>query len=167
METRLISRDPEVNWEREHSQRRNGAAENWASIVGGGALTAYGISRRSWPGAAVAAAGGYLTFRGSRGVTGREKLPREVRVVRSFTINKPPEEVYRFWRNFENLPRFMRHLKSVHNTESRRSHWVARGPLGANVEWDAEIIQERENELLAWRSLPGSDVEHWGTVERP
>ncbi len=162
---RIRSEDWATEWSRPELEQRKGGAGDWVSIIGGGTLAALGISRRSWPGAAAGAAGGYLVFRGVRGLTRGGQHPEEVRVVRSFTINKPREEVYRFWRNFENLPLFMSHLKSVHSGDGRRSHWVARGPLGGNVEWDAEILQECENELLAWRSLPGSDIEHWGSVE--
>jgi uncharacterized membrane protein len=90
-------------------------------------------------------------------------------VARALIINRPREEVYRFWRNFGNLPRFMQHLESVRilDAEGRagHSHWTARAPLGRTVEWDAEIVEERENELLAWRSLPGSDIENQGRVE--
>jgi uncharacterized membrane protein len=80
------------------------------------------------------------------------------------TINRSPRELYEFWRTFEKLPQFMNHLKSVTQTGSNRSHWVAKGPAGTSVEWDAEIINERPDELIAWRSLPDSDVDHAGTV---
>jgi uncharacterized membrane protein len=80
------------------------------------------------------------------------------------TINKPAEELYRFWRDFENLPKVMQHLQSVRNTGERRSHWVAKGPFGRTVEWDSEVTDERPNERIAWRSLPGSEVEHEGMV---
>jgi uncharacterized membrane protein len=72
--------------------------------------------------------------------------------------------LYQFWRNLENLPKFMSHLQSVRNLGNLRSHWVARGPLGVGVSWDAEIITERENELIGWRSLPGSAVDNAGSV---
>jgi uncharacterized membrane protein len=87
-----------------------------------------------------------------------------VRVRRDITIAKPPEEVYRFWRNFENLPRFMEHLESVQILDERRSHWRAKAPAGAGVEWDAEIIEDRPNELIVWRSLDGADVPNTGSV---
>jgi uncharacterized membrane protein len=80
------------------------------------------------------------------------------------TVMRPVQEVYAFWRNFENFPQFMRHLESVTVTDERRSHWVAKAPAGMSVEWDAEIIAERENETIAWRSLPGSQVFNAGTV---
>ncbi|HOC17475.1 MAG TPA: SRPBCC family protein [Vicinamibacterales bacterium] len=85
-------------------------------------------------------------------------------VTRSMTVNKPPAEVYGFWRNLENLPRFMKHLRSVTVTGPDRSHWVVQGPAGRSVEWDAEIVEERPGEFLAWRSLPGSQVDHSGWV---
>ncbi len=85
-------------------------------------------------------------------------------VTRSMTVNKPSAEVYEFWRNLENLPRFMKHLRSVTVTGPDRSHWVVQGPAGLSIEWDAEIVEERPGEFLAWRSLPGSQVDHSGWV---
>ena len=85
------------------------------------------------------------------------------RVDDSVTINRPVEELFRFWRNFENLPRFMGHLESVKVLSDRRSHWVVKGPAGTRFEWDAEIHNEKPNELIAWRSLNG-EVNHAGTV---
>jgi uncharacterized membrane protein len=87
-----------------------------------------------------------------------------IHVRKSIVINHSPEELYRFWHNFENLPRFMYHLESVQQTGDRRSHWVAKGPAGTNVEWDAEITEDRPNEMIAWRSLEGSDVNNRGAV---
>ncbi len=87
-----------------------------------------------------------------------------IKVQQQVTIAKTPEELYRFWRNFENLPRFMDHLESVAVVDERRSHWVAKGPAGTRIEWDAEIHNEIPNELIAWRSLPGAEVDHAGSV---
>jgi uncharacterized membrane protein len=87
-----------------------------------------------------------------------------IRTKRSITVWRPVEEVYEFWRNFENFPRFMRHLESVRVTGDRRSHWVAKAPAGKAVEWDAETTEDRPNELIAWRSLPGSKVYNAGEV---
>ena len=87
-----------------------------------------------------------------------------VRTKRSLTVNKSPEECYGFWRNFENLPQFMRHLESVTVTDERRSHWKAKAPAGATVEWDAETIEDRPNELISWRSTEDADVYNAGTV---
>lgn len=89
---------------------------------------------------------------------------RAIRVAKTFTINRPPDEVYAYWRNLDHLPRFMRHLQSVRETGSRRSHWVARGPAGMTFEWDAEITEDLPNQRIAWRSLPGADVDHRGDV---
>jgi len=80
------------------------------------------------------------------------------------TINSTPEKLYTFWRNFENLPRFMNHLKSVKVIDDTRSHWVAKGPARAKAEWDAEIINEIPNELIGWRSVDGSRVDNAGSV---
>jgi uncharacterized membrane protein len=87
-----------------------------------------------------------------------------IKVEQSVTINRPVVEVYRFWRNFENLPRFMDHLESVTVIDETRSHWVAKGPAGTRIEWDAVIHNELDDELIAWRSLPGSEVNNAGSV---
>jgi uncharacterized membrane protein len=85
-------------------------------------------------------------------------------VKKSIIINKTPEELYQFWHNFENLPTFMKHLESVRVTGEGRSHWVAKAPAGESVEWDAEVTEDRPNELIAWRSLEGADVDNSGSV---
>jgi len=87
-----------------------------------------------------------------------------VHVRKAFTINRQPDVVYSFWRKLENLPRFMRHLESVDVIDDRRSHWKATAPAGLRVEWDAEIVEERPNERLSWRSLEGATVPNRGTV---
>lgn len=87
-----------------------------------------------------------------------------IKVERSVVVSRPVTEVYQFWRNFENLPRFMDHLESVTVIDENRSHWVAKAPAGTRVEWDATIHNELENELIAWRSLPGADVNNAGSV---
>ena len=96
-----------------------------------------------------------------------QRLSREqgsLRVRKSITINKSPEELYRFWRDFENLPRFMGHLESVKVLDEKRSHWIVKAPMGQSVAWQAEIIEDRPNELIRWRSLPGADVDNAGSV---
>lgn len=85
-------------------------------------------------------------------------------LVKAITINRRAEDLYAFWRNFENLPRFMRHLESVRSAGGRRSHWVAKAPAGMTVEWDAELVDDRPNELIAWRSLRNADVDNSGSV---
>ena len=166
-----------------HRQSKNvGEVERVASVIGGGALVAYGVQKMSWSGAAIAAIGGALAFRGITGhcpmyqalgmTTQRHgkgrgvSVPYElgVRVDATVTIHKSPGELYRFWRNLENLPRFMRHLESVKEIDNKHSHWVAKAPAGRSVQWKAEIINEAENERIGWRSLPGSDVDNAGSV---
>lgn len=87
-----------------------------------------------------------------------------IKVEKSVMVNRPVQEVYRFWRNFENLPRFMDHLESVTVIDETRSHWIAKGPAGTRVEWDATLHNEIENQLIAWRSLTGSEVNNAGSV---
>ena len=89
---------------------------------------------------------------------------RSVQVQRSITIHRSPEEIYRFWHDYQNLPRFMSHIESVQSAGDRRSHWRAKSPTGTTLEWDAETIEDRPNELIAWRSLPGADLENSGSV---
>ncbi len=160
--------------------------ERWGSAIGGGALAVFGVSRllthKSLTGAVLALVGGSLIYRGTTGhCTMYQALGlntseagdnpnvsvragKGFKVEKSVTINKSPEELYRFWRNFENLPRFMNHLEAVHETGGNRSHWVAKAPAGSTVQWDAEIYNEKENELIAWRSLEGADVDNAGSV---
>ena len=84
-------------------------------------------------------------------------------VHQTITISRPAEELYRFWRDFQNLPRIMSHLESVQADGDRRSHWKAKAPAGMTVEWDAEITEDRPNELIAWRSV-GGHVDNAGSV---
>lgn len=159
--------------QREGTDINVGEIERWASLLGGGALLIYGLTRRSWGGLSLAAAGGGLLYRGAMGhcpvyqalgVDTAGEAKQGIHVEKAVTINRPMEELYRFWRDFENLPRFMHHLKSVTVSDERHSHWVATAPAGASVEWDAEITADRENEQIAWRSLEGSEVPNSGQV---
>lgn len=86
------------------------------------------------------------------------------RVARSITVNRGREEVYAFWRNFENLPRFMKHLEAVQVHDERRSRWTAKAPAGREVSWEAEILEDTPNERISWRSLPDSTITNAGTV---
>jgi uncharacterized membrane protein len=88
----------------------------------------------------------------------------QVQLTKAITINRQPDEVYRFWRDFRKLPQFMSHVHSVAVLDNQRSHWTVSAPVGRRVEWDAEITQDQPNELIAWRSLPGAAVENAGTV---
>ena len=87
-----------------------------------------------------------------------------IRMTRSIAVNRPAHDIYRFWHDVENFPRFMYHLKSVSSTGTGVSHWVANAPAGGSVEWDSRITADTPNEMIAWQSLEGSDVEHAGSV---
>lgn len=164
-------------------QNRNiSEPERWISVVGGAALAAYGLSRRSIQGAVFAAAGGALLWRGARGScpvyglfgisTAAERQDRQVsvpyergiRVDESVTVNATPEELYALWRKFENLPRFMSHLESVEVHDARHSRWCVKGPLGVDGQWEAAIINEIPNALIGWRSVDSSRVRNAGSV---
>ena len=131
------------------------------ALIGGGVLAIYGITRRSPLGVAIAAGGGTIALLGSA----RSSTPPQSSTSTSLLINCTPEEAYRFWRDFENLPRFMNRLETVTKLDDRRSRWVAYGPTGQPIRWDAEITDERENQFIAWRSVPGSDVQMNGRVK--
>ena len=152
----------------------------WSRVTGDAMdLTILGIAA-SQPGsnrerlAATAALVGSLTALDLRAGTpprvkpSRQTLPAAdgapQRVRHSVSINKTPEECYQFWRKLEQLPQFMQHLESVKVLSEQRSHWVAKGPAGTRVEWDAEITEDQPGHVLGWRSLEGSDVDHGGVV---
>jgi uncharacterized membrane protein len=88
----------------------------------------------------------------------------ECRAVATITVNRSRSEVYRHWRDLRHLPEFMAHLRSVSTDASGRSHWEAVGPAGSTVRWDAEIVEDREDEVISWRSVGGADVENTGSV---
>jgi uncharacterized membrane protein len=152
--------------------------ERWASIVGGIALAASGRHKGMVGCTARLVAGAGLVHRGLTGqcelyraiglrtAPADATLPYElgIRARASTTIGHPREKVFEFLRQLENLPRVMRHLISVETAENGRSHWIAQGPAGYQVQWDAEVINEIPNELVAWKSLPGSDVDQAGSL---
>jgi uncharacterized membrane protein len=152
----------------------------WSRVVGDTfdlaalALALTGRGRRGRAAVALAAVAGVtaldvlaaVRLTGSRaghsvpGVAGRA----DVYLERSIAVSQSPQECYRFWRSFENLPRFMRSLESVREVDERRSHWVARGPIGTRLEWTSEITADRPGEELAWRTLDDSGAAHAGSV---
>ena len=154
--------------------------ERIASVAAGAGLAAWGLSRRSLGGVLIALLGGALIRRGatghcelyhnlginSRQLNTESGVPgnKGIKVVKSIIVSRPREEVYRYWRNLENLARFMEHVESVRELDNRRSAWVVRGPMGHDVEWTAEIITDRPNELISWQSLPGAEVQNAGSV---
>jgi len=159
----------------EHQGQNVGDTERKISAIAGGVMLASSLFRRTPLSIPLLIGGGYLLY---RGLSGNDVFYRALKIDRTLgdgsrhilvrhseVIDRPVEEVYRYWRNLENLPLFMRHLDDVRAVDERRSHWVAKAPLGARVEWDAEIVKENRNNYLAWRSLPGSDVQNRGHVQ--
>ena len=148
----------------------------WARVAGDAldlALLAAGDSRnRSRKAAAIAAVAGVtvpdvlegtrLTFVAKNGTQPDSDV---IEVTKAVTIQRPAEEVYGFWRDFENLPSFMEHLESVDVQDGGRSRWTAKGPAGRSIEWEAELVDDRPAERLSWRSLPGATVENEGSVD--
>lgn len=136
-------------------------------FVGGGVLLVLGMSRRSRKGYFIAGLGGVMVLRGlvqSFGSDLRPPFARGLMIKKSVIVNKTPEECYRFWRKLDNLPKFMEHIESVEALDDRRSHWKTRSMEGQTAEWDAEITSDRENEMIGWRSLPGSQVDTAGSI---
>jgi uncharacterized membrane protein len=146
----------------------------WASLAAATSAIVYGVSRRTVPGIWMAIAASPFAYRSWVGAwpfsndddDTRTALARGrgIHVRESIRLEMPVAQVYRFWRQFQNLPRFMTYLERVTEFGDRGSHWVAKGPAGTTVEWDAEIINEVENKVIGWRSLPGSDVATAGSV---
>lgn len=99
---------------------------------------------------------------GKQGITLGVSEP--IRFTQSITINRPAEELYSYWRNFENLPNFMSNVEAVQVTGDGRSHWKVEGPANTTVEWDAKITEDRPSQYIAWRSLPGADISNAGVV---
>lgn len=155
---------------------RRPVAGMWSRVAGDAidlaALSAAAASRRTRkPGVALAAANvlgvAAMDLLCAQELSRKQGLLTEdgaLRVMRSIAINRPADTVYRFWRDFENLPRFMYHVKSVRMTAPGRSHWVTAAPGGTTVEWESEVTADHPNELLAWRSVEGSEIENAGTV---
>jgi uncharacterized membrane protein len=160
-----------------------GRRERATSVATGSVLTLLGLARRSIPGLLIASAGAALLRRGASGHcrvyealgidthrsrrTGIERpaTERGAHVEQALLINRSPEELYGFWRSFANLPQIMSHLERVEVHDERRSHWVAKASAaGRGIEWDAEITRDEPNHLIAWRSLPGSDIDCVGEV---
>jgi uncharacterized membrane protein len=148
--------------------------ERWAGVALASAAVAYGLSRRSLSGVAIAAAAAPLAYRGATGAWPGFSVASDTRaalggnrgihVREAIRLEVPLDVVYGFWRRLENLPCFMAHLKEVTDLGDGRSHWVAEGPLNASIAWDAEIINEIEDKVIGWRSIPGSDIVTAGSV---
>jgi len=171
-----------------------GETERIVSMVGGAALLLYAVNRGSWRGLVAGAAGADVLYRGitgycvlydKMGISTAAEQPTTgklmtrsafngrtngvqsatgVHVHKAVTVNRPVEAVYEYWQNLENLPNFMHHVQSVQMQGQGHSHWVVNVSPKLTLEWDAETTEERKNELIRWRSLPGATVENQGEV---
>jgi uncharacterized membrane protein len=163
-----------------HIRTNVSSNERWLSLAAGSALIGLGVSGRL-PMLWSSLGGTYLLLRAATGncmlyqtlgVSTSDSTAEQTavtaghgtKVEHAVTVNKPVAEVYRFWRDLENLPRFMTHLIDVDTTTDGHSHWVAKGPLGMEFEWDAEIVTDKPNEVIGWKSLDGADVDTAGSV---
>ncbi|HYO53034.1 SRPBCC family protein, partial [Archangium sp.] len=146
--------------------------ERVLSVAVGLGMVAYGLRRRTVPAILVALVGGSILHRGLTGrsralaLMGMTEVEGEPGVAfeLSTTILRPREELYHAWRDFERHPRFIPHLLSVRNLESHKSHWVYQGPAGTLLEWDSQVTEDRPGERIEWKTLPGSKLEHTGTI---
>jgi uncharacterized membrane protein len=166
--------------------------ERIGSVVLGAALVTIGLRRRDAGGIVAALVGAGFLHRGAtghchvyqamgvstgsadavldrpaHGITGRAatvNARRAIKVERNVTIERPRAELYAFWRDFTNLPRFMEHLVSVTVEPNGRSHWKAKAPAGQTVEWDAELVNEVPDTIIAWKTVGHPDVANAGSV---
>ncbi|KEF34508.1 MULTISPECIES: SRPBCC family protein [Deinococcus] len=144
------------------------------SSAAGAALMILGLRKKGLLGLLMAGAGGYLAYRGATGndpvmsaagLSGNANAAKPIFVEHSVVIDRPPQQVYDYWRKLENLPHIMSHLESVTVLDERRSRWVAKAPLGTHVEWEAEIVNDKPGERIGWHSLPGATVDNAGSVQ--
>jgi uncharacterized membrane protein len=154
--------------------------ERLVSMGAGAGMVVLGLVRGRLSGLLLSGLGGALVWRGytgrcqcyaALGIDTAEHNPATAvpaqqgqRVEKTITIRRSPDDLFRFWRKLENLPQIMANVKHVQQRDSQRSHWVAIGPLGKELQWDAEIHNERANEMIAWRSLPGGDIDTAGSI---
>lgn len=179
----------DLDWpeERADASQNIGEIQRLLSAIAGAGLIMEALRRRSVAGGVMGvggigllyrAASGYCPALGAMGIDmrarqdtnrlGRRKVrsKQATKISRSVEINRAPNELYRFWRTLDNLPKIMSHLESVHVITDRFSHWVVKTTTGLpTIEWDAEIINDVENERIGWRSLNDADVDHAGSVE--
>lgn len=174
------------------ANRNVGEVERWLSVLGGSALAVVGANRRGGAGTALALMGAELIRRGATGhclvydalgVTTRSdgvargphrlgegspaatvEARKAVKVERSVTVNRPAAELYAFWRDPRNIPRFMELVDAVEPIDETHARWIAGGPAGKTLTWVAEIINDIPNELIAWKSVDDADVANAGSV---
>jgi uncharacterized membrane protein len=160
--------------------------ERTMSLIGGGLLTVFGVvvtlAKRNPVGALLALLGGSLIYQGATGYSPLYKMLGANRAVRTnqrrvsvpheqgehisavVVINRPVEELYAIWKNFQNLPQIMSYLDKVEIKDDKHSRWTVKSPVGTNVSWDAEVINDVPNEVIGWRSLASAQVANAGSV---
>jgi uncharacterized membrane protein len=149
--------------------------ENWApgprliALAAGGVLAGYGLARRGWPGVLLGLAGGALIARATANqgigrLLGVADGTRGIVVQKTIHIAAPRETVFDLWSNYDNFPHFMSHVEEVRPLDEARSHWVVKGPAGTRFEWNSMLTERDRPRVLAWRSEPGSPVQHAGIV---
>jgi len=157
-------RQPRLDWQ----QRNWSPATRLLSSVGGSLLTLYGLTRRGVAKPVLSTAGMVLTARGltnldTRSLLGLSNAEEGIRVNKAINVFAPIDEVYQFWRNFENFPLFMNHVKEI-TTRDEVSNWKVAGPVGSTVEFQSRITQDIPNDTIAWETLPDSQVRSAGFV---
>jgi len=156
--------------------RNVGEIERVVSTIGGGAVLVFGLSRM-FPGLLVAAVGGFLAYRGitghcpaykrlgiDAGGARRNVGNLGVKIDESVVVNAPPQRVYDIWRKLENLPRVLSNVERVEVLDRTHSRWTVKGPAGTPIAWDAELINDKPGELIAWRTKDSTLVNHAGSV---
>jgi uncharacterized membrane protein len=179
----MSTSEPHGAYSPQREGTHDGGVAAAVSLAVGAIIALQGLSRRrTLPGLLMTGIGGALLL---RGVSGRGGLPllgarddrsvdeieeeideRGIEVSQAFLVGRAPEELYAYWRDFQNLPRIMTYLQDVQVKDDRHSRWVAKAPLlaGGSVEWDAEITRDQRDRMIAWRSLPGSRVDMVGEI---
>ena len=180
MHSRLPDSDAPMSAFRDHGANLGGA-ERMLSLAGAGALGVWGLRRGGASGIASGLLATALLARGltgqapvrrwagpnrfERAVANREGWSSASVTVQAVTINAPREALYRFWRSFANLPRFMENIERIDVIDERRSHWVVKAPAGRSVEWDSIVTEDQPDRRIAWESAEGADVANAGWVE--
>ena len=159
-----------------------GVTERIFCIVGGMGMMAVSMTRQGTQRAALLSGGGVMLYRGivgrcpvfsllgvstaesSKELEERLFAGKGITVEKSIVVDRPVHEVYRFWRNLSNLPRFMSHVESVKVLDDKHSYWVIRGPLNTKFEWEAEIFHEKQDEWIAWKSVDQYRFPNTGTI---
>lgn len=156
--------------------------ERWATLIGGGLLVRWGLRQGGASGLIGLALGGVMAWAGANGrlpmgagslgsnrqegdLARRKGWSSAAATATSVTINKPAEELYRFWRNFSNLPQVMEHIETIEVLDDKRSRWTVKGPAGSTVTWEAIVTDDQPNRRIAWESAADADVRNAGWVE--